>query len=258
MANLTVASAEIYNSTFRGDGSTVLGILDVGGSTVSIINCAVFDSTDDFFGTFALIDYCSSDDGDGTNAVTPADWSTVFVDYTNGDFHLKSTDTDLIGAGVDDPGSGLFSDDIDGETRTSVWDIGADEYVSAGVTKTVTDTGSGADLIGINVALSVSDSGAGSDGIGALGANIPVADVGSGADAIAQILANIPVSDVGIGTDDIPSIQVQVPVSDTGQGIDASGAISAVLSVADNGTVIDLIVIIGKAKVIVIYFFVNG
>lgn len=100
--------------------------------TVTVKNTASFDGFDDFVGTMT-IDYCASDDGDGTNAVTPSDWSTVFEDYTSGDFHLKSTDTDLIGAGTDDPGSGLYSDDIDGETRTGTWDIGADEYIAAAV-----------------------------------------------------------------------------------------------------------------------------
>lgn len=99
--------------------------------TVTVKNTVSFGSSYDFVGTMT-IDYCASDDGDGTNAVTPSDWSTVFEDYTAGDFHLKSTDTDLIGAGTDDPGSGLYSDDIDGEARTSTWDIGADEYIAAG------------------------------------------------------------------------------------------------------------------------------
>jgi hypothetical protein len=36
-----------------------------------------------------------------------------------------------VGTGTDDPGAGLYSDDITGTARTSVWDIGADEYVAA-------------------------------------------------------------------------------------------------------------------------------
>ena len=43
----------------------------------------------------------------------------------------------LIGVGTDDAGLGLYSDDIEGHTRTSTWDIGADEYIAAvGVTFT--------------------------------------------------------------------------------------------------------------------------
>ena len=45
------------------------------------------------------------------------------------DFHLQST-SDAIDVGTDL--SGTFSDDIDGDTRSGTWDIGADEYVSGG------------------------------------------------------------------------------------------------------------------------------
>jgi len=55
-----------------------------------------------------------------------------FVDAANGDFHLLSTDTGAKDYGLSDPGSGLYSDDIDGQTRSGSWDIGADEYVAAG------------------------------------------------------------------------------------------------------------------------------
>ncbi len=103
-------------------------------STVYVSNSVSFNNEDDFFGTINA-DYCASDDGDGTNAVdispgaTEADdWAACFTDYANGDFSLKS-DSVCVGAGVDDPGSGLYSDDILGNTRTSTWDIGAFEYV---------------------------------------------------------------------------------------------------------------------------------
>lgn len=44
------------------------------------------------------------------------------------DYHLDPTDTGAIGLGTTDPGSGLFSDDIDGVTRVEPWDIGADQH----------------------------------------------------------------------------------------------------------------------------------
>jgi len=56
----------------------------------------------------------------------------TFVDEVNDDFHLASNDAGARDYGVSDPGSGLFSDDIDGQTRSGTWDIGADEYVAAG------------------------------------------------------------------------------------------------------------------------------
>jgi hypothetical protein len=105
--------------------------------THTIINCAVFNNADDFdtAGATVTIDHCASDDGDGTNDVAEsgggATWTGDFVDAANGDFTLKST-SGLVGTGTDNPGSGLYSDDIDSVARTSTWDIGADEYVAAG------------------------------------------------------------------------------------------------------------------------------
>jgi len=95
---------------------------------INAINCAVFGNDDDFVGTFDEIDHCASDDGDGTNSVTPTDWDTVFEDYANGDFRLLSTDTDLIDAGTD-LSDDMDSVDIAGTSRPSgEWDIGAFEY----------------------------------------------------------------------------------------------------------------------------------
>lgn len=65
----------------------------------------------------------------GTNGRTNQTFS--FVDAANGDFHLTSTDAGARNFGVSDPGSGLFGDDIDGQTRSGSWDIGADEYAVA-------------------------------------------------------------------------------------------------------------------------------
>ncbi len=121
----------IYNCTAFNNNYGVRRTL----GTLVATNCIVFGNVDDFYGTIT-IDHCASDDGDGTNAVdispgaTEADdWAACFTDYANGDFSLKS-DSVCVGAGVDDPGSGLYSDDILGNTRTSTWDIGAFEYVS--------------------------------------------------------------------------------------------------------------------------------
>jgi len=66
-------------------------------------------------------------DGDMANGITGVVATDNFVDPANGNFHLKSDASDLKDAGVSDPGSGLFSGDIDGETRLGTWDIGADE-----------------------------------------------------------------------------------------------------------------------------------
>jgi hypothetical protein len=132
----------IYNCTFT---KSYRGISSYNAGTHTIKNCIFFNNIDDIYtsGATQVIDYCASDDLDGTNPVdispgaTEADdWAACFTDYANGDFSLKSTSV-CIGAGVDDPGSGLYSDDILGNARTSPWDIGAFEYVAGGSSLTV-------------------------------------------------------------------------------------------------------------------------
>jgi len=69
-------------------------------------------------------DLTGEDVGDNDTSVT-----FTFVDAAGYDFHLASND-----AGAKDAGaslSGTFTTDIDGETRSGTWDIGADEYVAA-------------------------------------------------------------------------------------------------------------------------------
>jgi len=57
--------------------------------------------------------------------------SQTFTFLGAADFHLAENDGGARDYGVSDPGGGLFSDDIDGQTRTGTWDIGADEYMSS-------------------------------------------------------------------------------------------------------------------------------
>lgn len=64
----------------------------------------------------------------GTNARVNQTFS--FVDVAGRDFHLLATDAGARTFGVSDPGSGLFSDDIDGQARGATWDIGYDQYVA--------------------------------------------------------------------------------------------------------------------------------
>ena len=123
-------SATLYNNTVY---NCRVGIRKVAG-TVTIKNCAVFNCTDDFANSPDTIDFCASDDNDttGTNVAESgggAAWPDDFTGAATGDFTLKST-SNLVGAGADDPGSGLFSTDIDGNTRAD-WDVGAHEYVAA-------------------------------------------------------------------------------------------------------------------------------
>ena len=148
-------TAKIWNTIVYVEGTLYYfskGIYIENASTVDIYNCVVynmydgierdagivtvtntvsFGNSDDFDGAMT-IDHCASDDGDGTNAIIPSDWSNVFVDYVNRDFHLKSTDTDLKDAGINLSSTAGFTDDIDSDTRpASNWDIGADEAETA-------------------------------------------------------------------------------------------------------------------------------
>lgn len=115
------------------------GIQNLAGNN-EIKNCASFNNTDDFLTTAGtpVIDYCASDDADGTNAedftADATDWDKVWTDYANGDFTLKNYTSSpcCVNQGTDDPGSGLYSTDISGNTRVSPWDIGPVEYTSSG------------------------------------------------------------------------------------------------------------------------------
>lgn len=94
------------------------------------------------FGTLSPTEtYSASGDtsASGTGCVTEIDDPFVDPDYTNpedGDWHITSG-ADVVGVGSDL--SGTFTDDIDGDTRSS-WDIGADEYVAAGGGRTTKNT----------------------------------------------------------------------------------------------------------------------
>jgi hypothetical protein len=99
-------------------------------------NCIAVDIDGSDFSNCTTVDYCAGDDGTGTNAQTldsSNNYENEFVDYSNDDYHLVSGSV-CVGNGTDDPGSGLYSDDIDGDSRSSTWDIGADEYVAGGTT----------------------------------------------------------------------------------------------------------------------------
>ncbi len=121
----------VYNTTVYNN---VYGIRANG----EIKNCVAFNNGDDFYSS-SVPDYCASDDGDGTHAVSLASstavWDATFVDYENYDFHIKNTSSVLYNAGTSIT---LFSTDIDGENRpfASVWDIGADELVHLGNVRT--------------------------------------------------------------------------------------------------------------------------
>jgi hypothetical protein len=54
--------------------------------------------------------------------------SQTFTFVASDDYAITGADAGARDHGLTDPGSGLFSDDIDGKTRSGSWDIGAFEY----------------------------------------------------------------------------------------------------------------------------------
>ena len=93
-------------------------------------NCVAAGTSDQYFlagGTFhANSRNNASPDGShpGTNGQTG---TPTFVNAAADDFHLQVGDAVCRNTGMTDPASGLFSDDIDGGTRSGSWDIGVDE-----------------------------------------------------------------------------------------------------------------------------------
>lgn len=125
--NTYIYNCTIYNCQLYG--------VDRAAGTVTINNCAIFNTADDLNGTLT-IDYNAIDDADAqTHNIAEtgggASWTGDFNDAANGNFSLK-VGSGLIGTGVADPGSGLYSDDIAGTARGAAWDVGAFEYVAAG------------------------------------------------------------------------------------------------------------------------------
>ncbi len=97
------------------------------------VNCVSFDNTDDFGASVTTIEYCASDDGDGTNPITGLNWADQFVDYTNSNFTLKAG-SGLIGTGIG-PASdaNVPTTDIAGNPRSgTTTDVGAAMYVASG------------------------------------------------------------------------------------------------------------------------------
>lgn len=130
-ANTTDFSILMYNNTFIGGNDNCINILDVNAIVTAKNNIVANSVTENvFIATESGSDYNASDSasnfdsGGGHNRDSQ---TFTFVDAGNQDFHLDGADAGARTYGVTDPGSGLFDDDIDGETRTPPWDIGADQ-----------------------------------------------------------------------------------------------------------------------------------
>lgn len=128
------------------------------GNTLNVINTAVFNNTDDFDGTIGATYSVSDDTQAGTGNIDwdngSTDWGNVFSDHANRDFRLENYT--VSGIAVIEQGSDLAASegiwrDIAGNERGSSPDIGAFEYVSTGVTLTVSPLAHGhaLDVLGL-------------------------------------------------------------------------------------------------------------
>jgi len=118
---------EYYNCT----AATQYGFIE--DATMKVVNCLATGCDIGFVGTFAAgSNFNSEDDGNGApgaNSKTAQTFS--FVNAASDDYHLQAGDTGAKDFGTSSVG-GLFTDDIDGGTRSGSWDIGADEQGSPG------------------------------------------------------------------------------------------------------------------------------
>jgi len=132
-----VTTTNVYGCTIVSTGATNgFGLRRVAG-TVTAKNCyARGEAGAAFLGTISLTTCASSDTTGSTGLQNIAINTTNFTNVTAGseDFRLPLGSA-LIGVGTtltdDPPGSTALALDIAGQTRTTTWDIGAWEYVSA-------------------------------------------------------------------------------------------------------------------------------
>ena len=120
--------AEYYNITIQSDTGTKYGVV-ADGDTICV-NVLSKASSIDFVGGANFNAACknnASADGSAPGTNSRNTQTFTFVNEGADDFHLALTDAGAQGFGFTDPASGLFLDDIDGQTRSAPWDIGADD-----------------------------------------------------------------------------------------------------------------------------------
>jgi hypothetical protein len=125
------ALVKLENCTFSGGHR---GVNNGGNNLCKAINCIAVNTADRAFYDYDYVvgtDYNASDDATAPGANKQINRTITFVDAPNGDFHLDPTDTGVMDLGTTGVTLG-FTDDVDGQERTGIWDIGADEYVAAG------------------------------------------------------------------------------------------------------------------------------
>lgn len=134
------STANVVNSTIH---NCYTGCAESAG-TLNVLNSIVFDCSDDFNITNGSINYCASDDGDGTNAISPSgsDWANELPDYATDDFTIDNGGNCYLGSEITNADDGnVPTIDIAGNARNTgageQTSVGAHEYVSGTVSLTV-------------------------------------------------------------------------------------------------------------------------
>jgi photosystem II stability/assembly factor-like uncharacterized protein len=139
---LASATGIIENCTIVGTPISGAGIGDSVGSTISVCNTiSVNHPTDYDFVLWSNIAFFGSNmysgalgidevEDDGGHQAPPGNLEALFVDFSTDDFHLEVSGHNAGGAGLDLSSS--FTNDIDGDSRLTPWDIGADDDGSSG------------------------------------------------------------------------------------------------------------------------------
>jgi hypothetical protein len=126
-------TASIFNNTVIGKAAEVRYGIRRLDAALTAINNIVVNATTVFSGAFesASGNNATNESAMGyTGATGTGDRTSQTFTFTNG-YHLDAADAGARTYGRSDPGSGLFSDDIDLVSRPSVWDIGADQVAVA-------------------------------------------------------------------------------------------------------------------------------
>jgi hypothetical protein len=142
--------ALVYNNTIYNSRTGIASVYIYGSYGTAAINNLVQNTSDCFYGTFnGNSDYNISDNSDAPGAHSKNSTTVSFVDTTNKNFHLASTDTVAKNSGINLQSDTYFhfSQDIDGQERSGLWDIGADEF-EAGTAGSVQDNVMTSGLVG--------------------------------------------------------------------------------------------------------------
>ena len=126
----------IENCTIDGTLTDLLVGVRCSGATMHCKNVLVLGCQFGFYKDSGTLNcnYCATDDDtadDQAGTGNRIGQTFTFVDISNDDYHLASSDAGAKGYGTSSVSCG-YSNDIDGETRSDPWDIGADEVITVG------------------------------------------------------------------------------------------------------------------------------